>query len=151
MFLTKRFLTRSVLFSRARMRPGKPIQRKFKSDISIGEKGYSKGRMTKMTARIEAKTVLERKRAAERSRLLILRRPSAIILGTAAKSELRRTSFAERRAASEPSPIAIETSASFMAKISLTPSPVIATVLPCAFRALIRDFFSEGVTRVKSS
>ena len=70
-------------------------------------------------------------------------------LGTAAKSELRRTSLAERRAASEPSPIAIEQSASFMARISLTPSPVIATVLPCFLRARTRDFFWAGLTRVK--
>lgn len=51
-----------------------------------------------------------------------------MMLGTAEKSEFKRTSLAERRAASEPSPMAIEQSASFMARISLTPSPVMATV-----------------------
>ena len=64
-----------------------------------------------------------------------------MMLGTAAKSEFKSTSLALRRAASEPSPIARLTSASFMAKISLTPSPVIATVLPCFLSARIRDFF----------
>lgn len=54
MFLVKLFLMRSVLCSRARMRPGKPMQAKFKSDISIGVKGYCIGRKTKTTARIEA-------------------------------------------------------------------------------------------------
>ena len=77
----------------------------------------------------------------ERSRLLMDWRPSSMMLGTAEKSELRRTILAERRAASEPSPMARLTSASFMARISLTPSPVMATVLPCFLRALIRSFF----------
>ena len=69
--------------------------------------------------------------------------------GTAEKSEFRRTSLAERRAASEPSPIAMEQSASFMAKMSLTPSPVMATVFPCFLRALMRLDFCFGVTRAK--
>ena len=34
--VTKRFLMRSVLCSRARTNPGKPIQAKLRSDISIG-------------------------------------------------------------------------------------------------------------------
>lgn len=72
-----------------------------------------------------------------------------MILGTDLKSESRRTSLAERLAASEPSPMAMAQSASFMAKISFTPSPVMATVLPCFFRAFINERFSEGVTRVK--
>ena len=86
---------------------------------------------------------------AERSRLLMDWRPSLMMDGTEAKSLFKRTSLAERRAASEPSPIAMEQSASFMARISLTPSPVMATVLPCFFKALMRCFFSVGVTRVK--
>ena len=85
----------------------------------------------------------------ERSRLLMDWRPSSIIEGTASKSEFKRTSLLARRAASLPSPMARETSASFIAKISLTPSPVIATVLPCFLKALMRSFFSAGVTRVK--
>ena len=72
-----------------------------------------------------------------------------MIDGTESKSEFKRTILLARRAASEPSPIARLTSASFMARISLTPSPVIATVFPCFLRALIRDFFSDGVTLVK--
>ena len=81
--------------------------------------------------------------------MLIVWRPSSIIDGTAEKSEFKRTSLAERRAASEPSPIAIEQSASVMARISLTPSPVIATVFPCFLRASISYFFSFGLTRAK--
>ena len=92
---------------------------------------------------------LERKRVAERSKLLMDWRPSAMILGTPEKSELKRTSLADLLAASLPSPMAMEQSASFMARISLTPSPVIATVRPCFLRASTRCFFSVGVTRVK--
>ena len=44
MFFAKRFLMRSVLCSKERIRPGKPMQAKFKSDISTGEeKGYLMG------------------------------------------------------------------------------------------------------------
>ena len=50
----KLFLMRLVFFSRASTKPGKPIQAKFSSDISMGVKGYCIGRKTKMTARIEA-------------------------------------------------------------------------------------------------
>ena len=78
-------------------------------------------------------------------------RPSSIILGTESKSEFRSTILLARRAASEPSPMARLTSASFIARMSLTPSPVIATVLPCFFKALTSCFFSDGVTRVKIS
>ena len=69
--------------------------------------------------------------------------------GTAAKSLFKSTILADLLAASEPSPIAMEQSASFMAKISLTPSPVMATVLPCFLKALMRLFFWVGVTRAK--
>ena len=72
-----------------------------------------------------------------------------MMAGTDSNSEFKRTSLAERRAASEPSPMAIEQSASFMARMSLTPSPVMATVFPCFLRAMMRCFFSVGVTRVK--
>lgn len=69
--------------------------------------------------------------------------------GTPPKSESRRTILAERRAASAPSPMARLTSASFMANISLTPSPVMATVLPCFLKASMSCFFWAGLTRVK--
>ena len=72
-----------------------------------------------------------------------------MIDGTDSKPEFRRTNLDARRAASEPSPIAIETSDSFMANISLTPAPVMATVLACFLRASMRCFFSVGLTRVK--
>ena len=54
MLVMKRFLTRAVFFSRARMTPGRPIQAKLRSDISSGAKGYSSGIMIKMRARMAA-------------------------------------------------------------------------------------------------
>ncbi len=50
----KRFLTRAVFFSSARMTPGRPIQVKFRSDISSGAKGYSSGMRIKTRARMAA-------------------------------------------------------------------------------------------------
>ncbi len=59
--------------------------------------------------------------------LLITRLPSDTTLGILAKLESIKTKCDTLRAASEPDAIAIEVSASLNAKISLTPSPVIAT------------------------
>ena len=54
-FLAKRFLIRSVLCSSAKMRPGKPIQAKLRSDISTGDsKGALNGIKINRTARILA-------------------------------------------------------------------------------------------------
>ena len=79
--------------------------------------------------------------------LLITRRPSATTLGMAEKSELRSTSWAAWQAASEPEAMAMPQSASFRASTSLTPSPVMATVWPCFWRARTSLRFWLGVTR----
>ena len=49
--------------------------------------------------------------------------------------------------ASLPDATVIEQSDSFIARISLTPSPVMATVCPAFFNALTRMAFCSGVTR----
>ena len=54
MLLTNWFLMRSVFGSRARTKPGMPIQRTFKSDMEIGINGYLSGRRMKMMARMAA-------------------------------------------------------------------------------------------------
>ena len=59
--------------------------------------------------------------------LLMVRLPSATTSGIAAKSLSTRTSWDTFRAASLPEAIATEQSASFSARTSFTPSPVIAT------------------------
>ena len=53
-------------------------------------------------------------------------------------------------AASLPEAIATEQSASFMARMSLTPSPVIATVWPAFCMACTSFCFCAGVTRPKT-
>lgn len=78
------------------------------------------------------------------------RRPSATTLGMAEKSELRSTSWAAWQAASEPEAMAMPQSASLRASTSLTPSPVMATVWPCRWRARTSLRFWLGVTRPKT-
>ena len=53
-FRAKRFLMRSVFFSSASIKAGKPMQAKLSRLISMGVKGYLRGRKTNNTARIEA-------------------------------------------------------------------------------------------------
>ena len=82
--------------------------------------------------------------------LLITRRPSSTIWGIASKLLSSKTRFAAFLAASLPDAIAIEQSASLKARTSLTPSPVIATVWPCCFKATTIAFFCCGVTLPKT-
>ena len=67
------------------------------------------------------------------------------------KSESSNTTCAVSLAASAPEPIAIEQSASFIAKISFTPSPVIATFKPVSFKAFIICLFCSGLTLPKTT
>ena len=82
--------------------------------------------------------------------LLIFLLPSETIFFIWAKSESIKTTFEASLAASLPVPIAIEQSASFIAKISLTPSPVIATFKLSDFKLLIICFFCSGLTLPKT-
>ena len=94
--------------------------------------------------------VLTRKRDAALSMLLMTLLPSATTLGSDAKSLSKSTSCATLRLASEPDAIAIEQSASLSAMTSLTPSPVMPTVLPWSLSAVTNSFFCLGVTRPKT-
>ena len=67
--------------------------------------------------------------------------PSATILGIEEKLESSKISWDTFLAASLPLAIAILQSEVFKAKTSLTPSPVIATVLPLLCNASIINFF----------
>ena len=78
---------------------------------------------------------------------MITRRPSATTLGIEPKLESSNTKWLTLRAASEPLAKAIEQSASFKAKMSFTPSPVIATVFPNSFKVITNNFFCAGETR----
>ncbi len=85
--------------------------------------------------------VLTRKSEEALSILLITLLPSLTTLGSAEKSLSSNTSCATLRLASDPLAIAIEQSASLSAMTSLTPSPVIPTVCPCALIAATSSFF----------
>ena len=73
-------------------------------------------------------------------------RPSSTTCGIPEKSESSSTTWALWAAASLPEAIATLQSASLSANMSLTPSPVIATVFPSSLRILTKDLFWAGVT-----
>ena len=75
------------------------------------------------------------------------RRPSATAFGSVANRLSSSTSWATARVAELPVPIAMPMSASFRARTSLTPSPVMATTWPRACIALTIARFCCGVTR----
>ena len=103
-----------------------------------------------MTARMKEKMFFTRKSEAERSILLMTRRPSATTEGIAAKFDSSSTMCETWQAASEPEAIATEQSASLRARTSFTPSPVMATVWPAALSARTKRRFWSGVTRPKT-
>ena len=96
------------------------------------------------------KMFFTRNRLAERWILFTTRRPSHTTFGMRAKSESKSTPWAACAAASLPEAMATLQSASFMARMSLTPSPVMATVWPDFCRACTRSCFCFGVTRPKT-
>ena len=82
--------------------------------------------------------------------LLITRLPSLTMLGIEAKLLSSMMILLALLVASAPLAIAIEQSDSLNAKISFTPSPVMATFLPDLRMALIRRHFCSGVTLPKT-
>ena len=66
------------------------------------------------------------------------------------KSEFKRTMWLTLLTASFPLAIAIEQSASFNAKMSFTPSPVIATVFPSLLIVLIKSAFELDFDEVSN-
>ena len=98
------------------------------SDTCAGSSGYVTIRITENIESNSENIFFTRNRLAERWILFTTLRPSYTTSGICAKSESKRTTWAAWAAASLPDAIATLQSASFMASISLTPSPVIATV-----------------------
>ena len=97
-----------------------------------------------------AKTVFVKNNVHVLCRLLITRRPSATTFGSEPKFESRATKWAVFFVASVPEAMAMEQSATFKAKISLTPSPVIATVCPHSWSVSTITCFCSGETRPKT-
>ena len=89
-------------------------------------------KMTENRAIISEKIFFTRNRLAERWMLLTTRRPSSTTSGIRAKSDSSSTTCALCAAASLPDAIATLQSASFIARMSFTPSPVMATVCPAS-------------------
>ena len=79
--------------------------------------------------------------------LFITRLPSATTLGIELKSLFISTRWLTFLAASLPEATEMAQSASFRARISFTPSPVIATVLPADFIERTNIAFCSGETR----
>ena len=92
------------------------------------------------------KIFFTRYRLAVRSMLLTTLLPSITTDGILLKSLSNSTSWDTWDAASLPDAMAILQSASFNARISFTPSPVIATVFPSSFKACTKMRFCSGVT-----
>ena len=76
--------------------------------------------------------------------------PSLTTAGREENFESIKTSLDIFLATSLPSAIAIEQSASFNARVSLTPSPVIATTWPFDLRVFISVYFCSGETLPKT-
>ena len=115
-----------------------------------GVKGYGSVANRVINARTKEKIFFTRYSAADRSMLLMTRRPSCTTLGMDEKSEFSSTISETWQATSLPEAIATAQSADFRAKTSLTPSPVMATVRPAAFMASTSIRFCFGVTRPKT-
>ena len=107
--------------------------------------------ITEIKVNKTANIVLTKKSEHVLCKLLTTRRPSATTSGSAEKLELIETRCATFLAASEPEPIAIEQSATFRAKMSLTPSPVIATTWPASLSDSMIVCFCSGETRPKTT
>jgi len=141
---------RASFISSAKANDGIPITKHSIKNMLIGTNGYCCAvKIQKPTINITNK-VLNKKIDDVRWILLITRRPWATTLGIEAKLLSIKTRWLTFRAASEPAAIAIEQSASRSAKISFTPSPVIATVRPAFLNSLTNISFCSGLTRPKT-
>ena len=149
-FLRKLPSMRAWFGSSASKKPGMPMVNIAIRDTCAGSSGYVMNETTEKTESRSENRFLTRNRLAERSMLLTTRRPSSTTSGMRAKSESSSTTCAACAAASLPDAIATEQSASFIARMSLTPSPVMATVCPAACMARTSFCFCAGVTRPKT-
>ncbi len=149
-FVKKCPLIRSFVGSSASKKPGTPIVNPVTREICEGSRGYVNIKTAEKTAISSEKIFLTKNRLADRWMLLTTCLPSSTTFGMCTKSESSRTTCATCAVASLPDAIATLQSASFIAKISLTPSPVIATVCPFFCKADTKACFCFGVTRPKT-
>ena len=140
-------LIRFLFGSRASTNDGIPIVKTLVNVIWMGINGVLKNK-NNIASKVEY-IVFTKNNDAERWILFIERRPSRTTFGIDEKSEFNSTNCETFLAASLPFAITTLQSASFSAKTSFTPSPVIATVCPCSFSAQIISFFCIGETLPK--
>ena len=104
------------------------------------------------TASTAAQAFLVTNRRATRSMLAITRRPSATTLGQRGEPVVEQHQLADTDfAAGVPAPMAMPRSASFRARVSFTPSPVMATTSPWPCSACSSARLASGVTRPKTA
>ena len=149
-FLRKSPLILCLLGSSANKNPGIPIVNILTNEICAGSSGYVNINTAESTDKSSENMFFTRNRLAERSILFTTLLPSYTRSGICAKSESKSTTCAACAVASLPDAIATLQSASFIANISLTPSPVIATVCPLFCNAFTSSCFCFGVTRPKT-
>ena len=119
--------------SSARKKAGIPIVNILIRETCDGSSGYVNIYTTDIRLNKNEKIFFTRNKLAERWILLTTLLPSSTTSGIHEKSDYRSTSCDACAAASLPEAIAILQSASFKARTSFTPSPVIATVFPASF------------------
>ena len=115
----------------------------------IGIKGYPCGIKRKQSERIKEKSVFTRN---NEDALNVVDYPSSLIHDPWHIGKIRgqQDKLRHLSSASLPDAIAMLQSASFSAKTSLTPSPVIATVCPAFLRLRMSTLFCSGVTLPKT-
>ena len=142
--------TLELLGCSERKKEGAPITSTSRSSMLLGMNGYACRIIIKIVASTAVNSVFIRYSEAEFFMLLITRLPSATTLGMLPKLLSISTRWLTFLAASLPEATEIAQSASFSAKMSFTPSPVIATVLPSVLIARTKMAFCSGVTLPKT-
>ena len=143
-------LTRLVFGCKERTAEGNALTKNSNMSILFVVKKYLLLSAIQTIARVKISKVFIIYSAEEFFTLLITRLPSFTILGIEPKLLSCKTRLETFLAASLPDATETAQSASFIARISFTPSPVIATVLPAFLIERISIAFCSGVTRPKT-
>ena len=138
-----------VLDSNANKNDGVPTVNALINISCLGLNGSDIPKNIDITIKIAEYIVLTKNKLDVVWILFIARRPSNTASFKDEKLESIRINCEIFLAAELPDATEIEQSDSFKAKISLTPSPIIETLCPFIFIAIIISLFLSGVTRAK--
>ena len=139
-----------VFGSSAKITDGIPITNSSKMNKFFGENGYCDKVTMENKERSIVNKVFIKNSVEDCWTLFITCLPSFTTEGSDENLESSKTRLLSPLATSLPSAIAMEQSASFSAKVSFTPSPVIATTLPSFFSDFTKISFCSGLTRPKT-